>query len=266
MLPDDVPMLLPHGAKHSRALREVRRRLREYLSEQAEKGQDVPMMRTARGLHPTVRWTIGFGEWLASTRIRESKASRWLAAEKASARGEEAVVRAGRGAGTVQVMLDNMAHHVWREVWPALPADDKHYWFRVNKHVMGLFDGGGGGMHQMAAMVGEAEGRAAQLASAASGAGEEAQQSARDKARAAGSKRTMGELRAATTHPCTKQLLYQVGQEQLQDVLLSEPFEVNVAIVLNAYICLARLTACRPGMATNDADDLAATSSHWRVR
>ena len=46
MLPDDVPMLLPHGAKHSRALREVRRRLREYLSEQAEKGQDVPMMRT----------------------------------------------------------------------------------------------------------------------------------------------------------------------------------------------------------------------------
>jgi len=76
MLPDDVPMLLPHGAKHSRALLEVRRRLREYLSEQAEKGQDVPMMRTARGLHPTVRWTIGFGEWLqrgivfASMRVR----------------------------------------------------------------------------------------------------------------------------------------------------------------------------------------------------
>ena len=143
MLPDDVPMLLPHGAKHSRALREVRRRLREYLSELAERGQVVPMMRVARGLHPTVRWTIGFGEWLALTRIRESKASRWLAAEQASARGEEAVVRAGRGAGTVQVMLDNMANHVWREVWPAMPADDKHYWFRVNKHVMGLFDGGG---------------------------------------------------------------------------------------------------------------------------
>ena len=267
LLPDDVPMLLPHGAKHSRALREVRRRLREYLSELAERGQVVPMMRVARGLHPTVRWTIGFGEWLALTRIRESKASRWLAAEQASARGEEAVVRAGRGAGTVQVMLDNMANHVWREVWPAMPADDKHYCLRVNKHVMGLFDGGGGGMHQMAAMVGEAEGRAAQLASAASGAGEqEAQQAVRDKARAAGSKRTMEELRAATTHPCTKQLLYRVGQEQLQDVLLSEPFEVNVAIVLNAYICLARLTACRPGMATNDADDLAATSSHWRVR
>ena len=46
------------------------------------------------------------------------------------------------------------------------------------------------------------------------------------------------------------------------DVLLSEPFEVNVAIVLNAYICLARLTACRPEMATNDADDLAAALSH----
>ena len=124
MLPDDVPMLLPHGAKHSRALREVRRRLREYLSELAERGQVVPMMRVARGLHPTVRWTIGFGEWLALTRIRESKASRWLAAEQASARGEEDVVRAGRGAGTVQVMLDNMANHVWREVWPAMPADD----------------------------------------------------------------------------------------------------------------------------------------------
>ena len=39
MLPDDVPMLLPHGAKHSRALREVRRRLREYLSELARGGR-----------------------------------------------------------------------------------------------------------------------------------------------------------------------------------------------------------------------------------
>ena len=29
-------------------------------------------------------------------------------------------MRAGRGAGTVQVMLDNMANHVWREVWPAI--------------------------------------------------------------------------------------------------------------------------------------------------
>ena len=37
-------MLLPHGAKHSRALREVRRRLREYLSELAEGWQVVPMM------------------------------------------------------------------------------------------------------------------------------------------------------------------------------------------------------------------------------
>ncbi|EOD24951.1 hypothetical protein EMIHUDRAFT_254671 [Emiliania huxleyi CCMP1516] len=54
MLPDDVPMLLPHGAKHC-------------------------LEGAARGLHPTVRWTIGFGEWLALTRIRESKASRWLA-------------------------------------------------------------------------------------------------------------------------------------------------------------------------------------------
>ena len=39
---------------------EVRRRLREYLSDQAEKGKAVPMQRTSRGLHPTIRWTIRF--------------------------------------------------------------------------------------------------------------------------------------------------------------------------------------------------------------
>ena len=76
------------------------------------------------------------------------------------------------------------------------------------------------------------------------------------------SRRTM---REATTKPCTRQHLFQVGEYQMQDTQLMEPFEVNVAFIMNAYLCFARQTGCRPGMAVNDAADAADSDSHWRA-
>ena len=51
----------------------------------------------------------------------------------------------------------------------------------------------------------------------------------------------------------------------MQDTQLMEPFEVNVAFIMNAYLCFARQTGCRPGMAVNDAADAADSDSHWRA-
>ena len=48
-------MLSRHSATLSRHLVWVRRLLREYLGELAEDGLSVPMQRTSRGLHPTMR-------------------------------------------------------------------------------------------------------------------------------------------------------------------------------------------------------------------
>ena len=66
---DEQPMLAPHGPALSVQLRRVRLQLREFLATQAAAGKSVPMQRTALGLHPTMRWTIRFGKWLATTRI-----------------------------------------------------------------------------------------------------------------------------------------------------------------------------------------------------
>ena len=64
---DGRPMLAPHGPALSVQLRRVRLQLREFLATQAAAGKSVPMQRTALGLHPTMRWTIRFGKWLATT-------------------------------------------------------------------------------------------------------------------------------------------------------------------------------------------------------
>ena len=49
----------------------------------------------------------------------------------------------------------------------------------------------------------------------------------------------------------------------MQDTQLSEPFKVNASFIMNAYMCFARVTGCRPGMAVNDAADAADSDSHW---
>ena len=94
-------MLAPHGPALSAHLRVVRLRLREFLATQAAAGKSVPMQRTALGLHPTMRWTIRFGKWLATTRITAPRASRWHATERGDARDEEPTVRTGRGENTI---------------------------------------------------------------------------------------------------------------------------------------------------------------------
>ena len=53
----------------------------------------------------TVRWTIRFGKWLATTRIIAPRASRWHATERGDAREEEPTVRTGRGENTIHVAL-----------------------------------------------------------------------------------------------------------------------------------------------------------------
>ena len=97
---DEQPMLAPHGPALSVQLRRVRRQLREFLATQAAAGKSVPMQRTALGLHPTMRWTIRFGKWLATTRVIALRASRWHATERGDAREEEPTVRMGRGENT----------------------------------------------------------------------------------------------------------------------------------------------------------------------
>ncbi|EOD38305.1 hypothetical protein EMIHUDRAFT_109416 [Emiliania huxleyi CCMP1516] len=111
---DERPMLAPHGPALSAHLRVVRLRLREFLAAQAAAGKSVPMQRTALGLHPTMRWTIRFGKWLATTRITAPRASRWHATERGDARDEEPTVRTGRGENTIYVALQHMKNHVWR--------------------------------------------------------------------------------------------------------------------------------------------------------
>ena len=107
-----------------------------------------------------------------------------------------------------------------------MPSDAKVYWRDVTKQVMGLFDGGGGGMKAAATLVGKAVGKAAAEAAAAAGEGTARQEAARTTAARLAEQQTMAELRAAMCKPCAKQHLYQVGEYQLQDALLAEPFEV----------------------------------------
>ena len=74
---DEVPLLHDHGVELAKALRTVRRRLRDFLQAEVEARRSVPMTCTTAGEHPTVRWTVRFGKWLATARLRASKASRW---------------------------------------------------------------------------------------------------------------------------------------------------------------------------------------------
>ena len=47
------------------------------IAEQAALDKTIPMEQTANGLYPTMRWTIKFGKWLATTRNTKSNASAW---------------------------------------------------------------------------------------------------------------------------------------------------------------------------------------------
>ena len=68
-----APLLDAHGPDLAFALRYLRRRLKQYLGEQAASRKTVALVRGARGLYPSMQWTIQFGNWLASSRIQQSK-------------------------------------------------------------------------------------------------------------------------------------------------------------------------------------------------
>ena len=104
-LGDDVLLSKPLGYRLSLALVTLRRRLREFLAEQADAEKSVPMQKTDRGFYPTMRWTIRFGQWLGTTRVFESKASKWHFPMCADARADAVTVRSGRGENSVYLYL-----------------------------------------------------------------------------------------------------------------------------------------------------------------
>ena len=73
VLDDAAPLPeAPLGPNLSRDLIAVRRRLRTFLQVRVDAGAMVPMESTDRGQYPTIRFTIAFGKWLATTRERPS--------------------------------------------------------------------------------------------------------------------------------------------------------------------------------------------------
>ena len=114
---------------------------------------------------------------------------------------------------------------------------------------------GSGGVEQLAGAA-QAAASATQLAvganaTTAAAAGDAASQAAQHA------------MRAATASISTREHLSQTGEYQLQDAMLCEAIEVNEAFVLNAYICFARLTGARPGMAVNVENDSVDPNSAW---
>jgi hypothetical protein len=247
-------LLLPLSNAMSEALRQIRRRLSEYLCAQAASGKSVAMVRAASGgLYPSRNWTIQFGKWYVCTRLRTSRASKWIE----SGRAKPCVQRTTRGRCTVFAHLQHIKNHLWRELWPAMPegGDATTYWHVVLRQVMACFDGGGGGMAEMATSSANKA-----MARARTACASDANVTA---AGAVARKRTMDALRAGTTTPCTREHLYQPGEYQLQDALLSDPYHVNLNYVANGYMTFSRTTGCRPGMAVNDRTDAADPAGHW---
>ena len=189
----------------------------------------------------------------ASGRCHEMKAERWD--EKHWNDTDHA--RTGRGKDTVLLMLNHAQNHLWREVWPAAPRDGARgkYWRDVRVQVHAIHHGGGGGM-QAAADAAAAHVETVALAEGRTGTRVERQMAETRRG-------VLGSLRAATATPCTKEHLSQTGEYSLQDVSLSDPFEVNVALVMNAYCCFARCTGCRPGMAVNSRFDDLDPDARW---
>ena len=103
----------------------------------------------------------------------------------------------------------------------------------------------------------EVEG-AALAALVASGAGEAVQTAVASTGAAV--QRGLGQ---ATESVSVREHLFQTGEYLLQDAALAEPFQVNVAILLNAYLGLARQTGCRPGMCVNAKSDHLDPNSKW---
>ena len=198
--------------------------------------------------YPSSELTLKFVKWLLGTRKRRSLASR-----------REGHELQGRHASSVKQSFTHMRNHVWPTLYTqaGFPtgAEAREYWRPVRMHVDGLVGGGGGGSQALARVV-QAGAEAAQEVAGASEATVQA-------AGASGSCAAQLAVRAATMPITTREHLNQTGEYILQDALLSEPFEVNEAAVLNAYMGFARQTGCRPGMALNVVQDVRDPNGQW---
>ena len=159
----------------------------------------------------------------ATCRILHSRASRW----DENAWKDQYQQRKTKGSNTYYVALQHMKNHLWGEVWPAMPRsfEARQYWRVVTKQTMAMFDGGGGGMLAAATLVQTKTATAARRAQKPEAEVGAAALEAR--------KETMGMLRAGTSKVSTKEHLYQVGEYQVQDALLSDPFKVNASYVMH---------------------------------
>ena len=242
-----LPMPLSYDGK--RRCNDVWARWKEFEADCAAEPALLAMWTAhmAQG-YPTQKLTLKFTKWLLSTRCRASHASR--------RKGHEMV---GRSADQVKQQLTWARNHVWPTQFAAAGfpsgAAATEYWRPIRRHVDSLLGGGGGGVQELA------RGVAAGAAAAQTAAGGSTEQAAA--AGASAGRATHQAVRAATMPTATREHLNQTGEYILQDALLSEPWEVNDAMVLNAYIGFARQTGCRPGMAVNVVQDAVDPDSVW---
>ena len=250
-------MLAPLGHNLRMQCGEVLKRWREFKGEMNrsdEDGGDAVMRASwANGMqdgYPCQQLTVMFLQYLLTSRIRQSHASR--------RQGCELV---GRGAKTVGVRFNIMRSHVWPILFgeKGFPAGQEAmaYWRPIRDHFSSLVGGGrgSGGVEQLASVAQTA----ASAVQVAAGANATTAAAAGD----AASQAVQLAMRAATASSVTREHLGQTGEYQLQDAMLCEPISVNEAFVLNAYICFARQTGARPGMAVNVENDSADPNSAW---
>lgn len=244
----------------SNQLRTLRGRLLVFLQRLEERGDKLEMARRpavagrAAEEHPTVATTVLFYKFLAMQRVYAFRASLWNEA----AWRDPAVVRSGMARTTLEVQHRNIHTHLWPELWPAMPSlgseEARRYWYDVHKQGLAMLSGQGGGMRAAATAAGDAARTHAQRR----GLGLAEQEAA-----AAGlAHRVTASLRAATAQVSTREHLGLVGERQLNDVMLTDPFYCNLRMLLDAVVALHRQTCARPGMVVNCVGDDA--SEHWR--
>jgi hypothetical protein len=219
------------------SLKQVKDRWHEFVSEYQNTAEEREFVAAEMaGGYPSARLTGSYFVWLLTTRVRRDHVSR----------RQGKAERTGRQLSSVDVFMEHAQNHVWRELFGAMQDNPKAYWREAKQHVHSLVVGGAGGARETAACVAE------DACNAAASAGVNL---AMDDVATVASSAWQASLKQSTEPVSTREHLYQVGEYQLQDGLLAEPFCVNEAIVIDAYCGFARLNGCRPGMALNDRFD-----------
>lgn len=219
------------GIKSVGSLKQVKERWEEFRVEREESPEEKEYFdaEMERG-YPSAKLTGAYFVWLLTTRQRRDHASK--------RQGKAQAI--GRKLNTVEVFMEHAQNHVWRDLFGRMPFNSKVYWKAAKAEVHNLVAAGAGAAREHAENVADDACQAAAVA--------QSDVTAEDVATAARSA-LYGALKQSTEPVATREHLHQVGEYQLQDVLLSEVFRVNESIILEAYAGFARLIGCRPGMA-----------------